>query len=43
MIEEFETLERHKPLGKHDILVPFCPSAIQLAVRWYHKKEPAGV
>lgn len=38
-----KTLERHKPLGKHDIFVPFCHSAIQLAVRRYHKKEPAGV
>ena len=25
------------------ILVPFCHSAIQLAVRRYHEKEPAGV
>ncbi len=40
MIEEFEkTLERYKPLGKHDILVPFCHSAIQLAVRRYHEKK----
>ena len=38
-----KTLERYKPLGKHDILVPFCHSAIQLAVRRYHEKEPAGV
>lgn len=44
MIEEFERhLRGHKPLGKHDILVPFCHSAIQLAVRRYHEKEPAGV
>ncbi len=44
MIEEFERhLRGTKSLRKHDILVPFCPAAIQLAVRWYHEKEPASV
>ena len=38
-----KTFEGHKPLGKHDILVPLCHSAIQLSVRRYHKKEPARV
>ena len=37
MIEEIrKTLERHKPLGKHDILVPF-------AIRQYSSREYDGI